>query len=577
MIPQGLHPPLQRSFLPASFRVTDWESLEPYYRNLLRRPLESVAQLEAWLRDRSELEAITQEDARWRFIHSTLDTGNPDYRRDFQDFVAQIKPLLVRQEQALDQKFLDCPLVGDLDSKVFFPYLRRLRSRRELFCEDNVDLQSRHELLQRRYEEISSRMSVEVDGAELTLNQASVALSDEDRSLRERVYLRTANRRLEDKLTIDQLFGELIEIRQRLARNAGFANYRDFQFANLGRFDYGPDECLEFHESIREEVMPLMRYLDLRKAVMLDLDTLRPWDLKVGTTGRNPGRPFRDATELLDKAVEVFYRIDPQFGDCLAIMRERRYLDLESRLGKAPGGYNCPMPESGVPFIFMNASGATRDVKTMMHEGGHAMHAFLSHGLPYTGLKQTPSEISELASMAMEFFSYDHWELFYPDADRLRLARIEHLERVIQLFPWVASIDSFQHWVYTHPGHSVAEREQYWLGLQEQFSSPETDWSGLEHYRSALWQTQLHLFKAPFYYVEYAIAQLGAVALWRNYQRDPQATLAAFKRALSLGYTRTIAETYEAAGIRFDFSREYVREQLNFLKEELESLFREVR
>jgi oligoendopeptidase F len=577
MFSPALHPPLQRSFLPASFRVTDWESLEPYYRNLLRRPLESMPQLEAWLRDRSELEAITQEAARWRFIHSTLDTGNPEYRRAFRDFVGQIKPLLVRQEQALDQKFLDCPLVANLDSGVFFPYLRRLRSRRELFCEDNVDLQSRHELLQKRYEEISSRMSVEVDGVELTLNQASVALSDEDRALRERVYLRTANRRLEDKLLIDQLFDELIDIRQRLARNAGFANYRDFQFANLGRFDYSPDDCLEFHESIRLEVMPLMRYLDLRKAVMLDLDTLRPWDIKVGSTGRNPGRPFRDASDLLDKAVEVFYRIDPLFGDCLATMRERRFLDLESRLGKAPGGYNCPMPESGVPFIFMNASGATRDVKTMMHEGGHAVHAFLAHGLPYTGLKQPPSEISELASMAMEFFSYDHWELFYPDADRVRLARIEHLERVIQLFPWVASIDSFQHWVYTRPGHSVAEREQYWLQLQEQFSSPETDWSGLDHYHAALWQTQLHLFKAPFYYVEYAIAQLGAIALWRNYQQDPAATLAAYKQALSLGYTRTIAETYEAAGIRFDFSREYVRELLNFLKEELESLFRGVR
>lgn len=568
--------PISRSFLPGDFRVTDWDALEPYYRELHERRIASLADLEAWLADRSELEAVTQEDARWRFIQSTRDTRNPEFQQAFRHFTTAIKPHIARQEQELDRKFLACPHTRHLDEGRFFPYLRRLRSRMSLYREENIDLQTRHELLQKRYEEICGKMTVEIKGRELTLNQAGVALSEDDRALRETVYLRLANRRLEDKIAVDELFNELVEVRQHMARNAGFANFRDFQFANLGRFDYSPEDCLEFHESIAHEVMPIVRYLDLRKATMLDLETLRPWDLKMGSTGRSVAAPFRNSEDLLEKGIQVFYRIDPFFGDCLAAMRERNVLDLDSRIGKAPGGYNCPMPESGVPFIFMNASGSTRDIKTMMHEGGHAVHAFLAHRLPFTGLKQTPSEIAELASMAMEFFSYDHWELFYPDADQLRLARIEHLERVINLFPWVASIDGFQHWVYTNPRHSIAEREAYWLSLQERFSSPETDWSGLDHYRSALWQTQLHLFKVPFYYVEYAIAQLGAVALWRNYQRDPKATLAAYKEALSLGYTRTIAETYEAAGIRFDFSRAYVQELLGFLKTELEALFRGV-
>ncbi len=568
--------PLARKFLPPDFKVGEWSGLAPFYRELSLRSIASLDELERWLTDRSELEAVLQEEARWRFVNSTRDTTDPAYRKAFKEFVTDIKPHVSRHEQELDRKFLDSPYSAQLDASRFMPYYRRLKSRAELFRDENVDLQARHELLQRRYEELSSRMTVELNGKELTLSQAGVLLNDEDRSIREAIYLRMANRRLEDKLVMDDLFAELVELRQQIAHNAGFDNFRDFQFANLGRFDYLPEACLEFHESIREEVMPIVRYLDLRKATMLDLDTLRPWDLKVGSTGRSPGQPFSDHADLLSKGLEVFYRIDPFFGECLSTMKGRDSLDLESRIGKAPGAYNCPMPESGVPFIFMNASGSTRDVKTIMHEGGHAVHAFLAHSLPITGLKQTPSEISELASMSMEFFSYDHWDVFYPDPQRLRLARIEHLERVINLFPWVACIDGFQHWVYTHEGHSIAEREHYWLDLQEQFSSPEIDWSGLEHYRAAVWQTQLHLFKVPFYYVEYAMAQLGAIALWRNYQQDKESTLKAFKEALSLGYTRSISETYEAAGIRFDFSRPYVRELIGYLKEELETLFRGV-
>jgi oligoendopeptidase F len=566
----------ERRFLPEAFRVQDWEGLEPFYRDLLARPLRSREELLRWMADRSELEAAVQEDARWRFVQSTRDTGNPEFLEAFRAFTAGIKPQVSRVEQALDRKFLDCPHAGELPDDTFLPYRRKLHSRQRLYREENVELQAEHELLQKEYERITGRMGVELDGRTYTMPQAGVALSDPDRTHREAIYLRLANRRLEEKIEFDDLFDRLVAHRTRMARNAGFTDYRDFQFANLGRFDYGPQDCFAFHEAIEREVMPMVRFLDLRKATLLDLETLRPWDQKVGCTGRHAGRPFRDAEDMLDKGIEVFYRLDPLFGDTLSTMRHHAYLDLESRMGKAPGGYNCPMPESGLPFIFMNASGASRDVKTIVHEGGHAVHAVLARDLPYTGLRETPSELAELAAMGMEFLSYEHWDVFYPEPERLCLARIEHLERVINLLPWVATIDAFQHWVYTHPEHDAAERERQWLDIHRRYSSPEIDWTGFDHYRVALWQTQLHLFKAPFYYIEYAFAQLGAIALWRNHQRDPAGTLAGYKEALALGYTRPIGETYAAAGIRFDFSRGYVRELVAFLHAELEALFDEL-
>jgi oligoendopeptidase F len=540
---------------------------------LAQRPIGNRQELERWLEDRSELEAAAQEEAKWRFIRTTQDTGNEQYVDDFKTFVQQIKPGLSKYQNALDQKLLDCPFTLDLDSENYFPYLRKLRSRTEVFAEQNLELSGKEEMLKKQYESIISRMSVEIKGREITMSEAMVSLNSPNRDLREEVHLLVANRRLRDKLEIDKIFQQLIDLRHEMAVNAGFANYRDYQFANLGRFDYSPEDCERFHQAVIAEVMPMVRYLNLRKATLLDLGTLRPWDAKISSTGRSPGRPFKDHQEMLSKSIEVFYKIDDQFGDFLSMMRDINYLDLDARIGKAPGGYNCPMPESGVPFIFMNASGSTRDVKTIMHEGGHAIHSFLSRDLKLLGFREFPSEIAELASMAMEYFSCDHWDVFWSDEEELRLAKIEHLERVINLFPWVAAIDKFQHWVYTNPGHSVDEREAKWREIHADYDSPETDWADLSHYRTILWQAQLHLFKAPFYYIEYALAQFGAIALWQIYKKDPKKALDGYRKALSLGYTKTIGETYATAGVNFDFSTEYIGELMKFLREELHQLY----
>jgi oligoendopeptidase F len=343
-------------------------------------------------------------------------------------------------------------------------------------------------------------------------------------------------------------------------------------YSALGRFDHGPSDALAFHNSVEKDVVPVVDRMHTERKERLGLDALRPWDLSVDPSGKPPLRPFHDAEELVALTRKVFDELDPWFAECLSIMQKMGRLDLDSRDGKAPGGYNYPLYESGSPFIFMNAVGTTDDVITMIHEGGHAVHSFLTHPLPITGFKNFPSEVAELASMSMELLTMDHWHLIYPNIEDLKRAKREQLERVLTILPWVATIDAFQHAVYTHPEWTMAERTEEWVRTHRRFGGSVVDWSGLEQERSMLWQKQLHLFEVPFYYIEYAIAQLGAIAVWRNYKRNPEKAIQQYKVALSLGYTRTLPEIYEAAGIRFDLSSNYVRELIDFVNAELDAV-----
>jgi oligoendopeptidase F len=302
------------------------------------------------------------------------------------------------------------------------------------------------------------------------------------------------------------------------------------------------------------------------------VDSLRPWDKAVDPEGRNPLKPFSDGKQLAEKTIEVFSKLDPYLGQCLSIMRTMGHLDLESRKGKAPGGYNYPLAEIGVPFIFMNATSTLRDMVTIMHEGGHAIHNFLTRDLELNDFKSTPSEVAELASMSMELISMDHWDLFFSDAEELKRAKREHLEDIIETLPWVATIDKFQHWIYENPGHSAQERKESWNRIFHEFADTVTDWSGLEKTKDYLWQKQLHLYEVPFYYIEYGMAQLGAIAVWRNYRKDPQLGLRGYQNALRLGYLKPIPEIYAAANIKFDFSSAYIKELMDFVKAELASI-----
>ncbi|MEO8568544.1 MAG: M3 family oligoendopeptidase, partial [Ginsengibacter sp.] len=397
-------------------------------------------------------------------------------------------------------------------------------------------------------------------------------LESHDRDLREEVYRKINERRLQDKNELDDLFSVLIEKRQTVSENAGFENYRDYKFKELGRFDYSKEDCFRFHDSVKEHVLPLVNKIYANKKIKLGLDDLRPWDVEAEPEGTQALTPFKTGSELLQKSIECFRQIRPFFGECLAQMNAMKHLDLESRQGKAPGGYNCPLAESGAPFIFMNAAGQMHDVTTMVHEGGHAVHSFLTHNLSLNAFKEYPMEIAEVASMAMELFSMDHWDVFFENKDDLRRAKEHQLERTITIFPWIAVIDKFQHWLYENPKHTPEQRTEQWILILNDFSDDIIDYSGLENYRANGWQKQLHLFEVPFYYIEYGIAQLGAIGMWMQYKKNPEQALDNYMKALSLGGTKTLPELYRAAGLTFDFSAENIKALMDFVNEEMKKI-----
>ena len=556
---------IKRVFLPADFKITTWDALQPYFEQLTDRTINSKAELEQWLRDVSELEAVISEDACWRQINMTCDTNNKEYEEAFTFFCMEIEPKMKPYGFELNKKLLASPFTAELDKAVYFPYLRNVDNAIKLYREENVPLQAEQSIQAQQYGAISGAMSVEIDGKEYTMQQAAKFLQNPDRDVRESVFRKMSSRRMQDKDKLNDLFNGLLHLRQQIAVNAGFDNYRDYKFRELGRFDYTIDDCFAFHNAVREHIVPLQSKLIQYRKKRLGLDVMRPWDTDAEPVGTKPLQPFHTGKELSDKAVTVFNKLRPFFSGCLTTMQQMHRLDLESRKGKAPGGYNCPLAETGVPFIFMNAAGTMSDVITMMHEGGHAVHSFLSHHLGLSAFKEYPMEIAELASMSMELFSMEHWDVFFGDEKELHRARLEELERAISVLPWIATIDKYQHWIYTNPGHTNEEREKAWLSILNEFSTNNVDWTGFEEYRANFWQKQLHLFEVPFYYIEYGIAQLGALAMWRQYREHPAQALDNYMAALSLGYTKTLKELYSTAGIKFDLSPAYVKELADFV------------
>lgn len=563
---------LPRHFLPQNFSIVDWNSLEPYFKELKERNITSAKDLEQWLKDTSELEAVISEDACWRQIKMTCDTENKELEKAFAFFMMEIQPKVQADADVLNRKLVECPFTDKLDQKVFFTYLRNVKKSIELFREENIPLQAELSVEAQKFGMIAGKMTVEVNGQEYTLQQAAKFLEDPDRELREKVYRKISERRLQDKEELNELYSNLLKKRNQVALNAGFNNYRDFRFKELGRFDYTKEDCYQFHEAVKLHVMPLVNKLYENKKKKLGLDTLRPWDIEAEPAGIEPLRPFKTGDELVEKTIACFNELRPFFGDCLKKMKSMGHLDLESRKGKAPGGYNCPLAESGAPFIFMNAAGQLDDVTTMVHEGGHAIHSFLSHDLELNGFKEYPTEIAEVASMSMELFSMDHWHVFFDDKEELKRAKEQQLERVITIFPWIATIDKFQQWVYENPQHTNEERLDVWMKIVEEFSSPAIDFSGLDEYRKYSWQRQLHLYEVPFYYIEYGIAQLGAIGLWQQYKKDPGAAINNYIKALDLGGTRTLPELFKAAGLEFDFSPAHIKGLMEFVNTELEKI-----
>jgi oligoendopeptidase F len=503
----------------------------------------------------------------------TCDTENKELEDAFTFFCMEIEPHIKPFADALNKKLMASPFIKELHQKTYYTYLRNVEKDIKLFNEKNIALSADLNVLAQHYGAITGKMSVEIDGKEYTLQQAAKFLMQSDRNLREKVYTKVNERRIQDVDALNKLFDELLEKRHQVALNAGFENYRDYKFEELGRFDYSVKDCEDFHESIKKYITPIVEDIYEHKRKQLGLDILKPYDTDAEPEGQKPLEPFKNGEELLTKSITAFSNLRPYFGDCLRKMDDLHQFDLESRKGKAPGGYNCPLAETGAPFIFMNAAGTADDIVTMMHEGGHALHSFLSHDLSLSAFKEYPMEMAELASMSMELFSMDQWPIFYPNEHELQRAKAEELERALSIFPWIATIDKFQHWLYTNPGHTHQERTNAWLLIHKEFAPNNISWEGLEKYQSILWQKQLHIFEVPFYYIEYGIAQLGALAMWKEYKLDKEKTLDNYMLSLSKGYTQTLKELYQTAGIAFDFSANNVKALSEFVKEEMKAVF----
>ncbi|MDP4806291.1 MAG: M3 family oligoendopeptidase [Crocinitomicaceae bacterium] len=560
-----------RQFLPEDLAITDFGVLTPYFQALLERQITNLAEFDRWLLDRSELDAVLEEDLAWRYIRMSINTADTDLRAAYTAFVTQIQPELAPLEDQLNQKLMALPFLEERTDSAHQIYFRSVRTALDLYREENIAIEATLNEEAQQYGAISAAQSIEHNGENLTLQQAALLLKDQDETLRKSIFDKMAEVRRKDRAALDALYSSLIEKRQQLAANAGFDNYRDYKFVAMGRFDYTKADCYAFHEAIKTHIVPLVKEIQAQRLQKLGKTKFKPWDLDVDPEGKPALKPFKDGSEMLRGTIAMFERIDPYFGDCLRVMDELGHLDLDSKTGKAPGGYNYPLYEIGVPFIFMNAVGTQRDLETMVHEGGHAIHSFLSRDLSLTAFKNLPSEVAELASMSMELLSMPQWSEFYDEAAHKRAMR-EQLEGTLKVLPWIAQIDAFQHWIYENPTHSLADRAAHWQKLSTDFGTGLTDWAGYEDLVESAWQRQLHLFEVPFYYIEYGIAQLGALGVWKNSLENYPTAIANYKKALALGYTTSMSDIYETAGVPFDFSSERLQTLARFIQEQLKKM-----
>ncbi len=562
----------KRQFLNEDLNIQSWEDLKSYFDDLLAREIDSKEKFERWLNDRSELDAVLEEDLAWRYIRMSIETNNEELASAYTFFVTKIQPELAPLDDALNRKFMDSPFRHDYTDSAHQIYFRSIETQVNLFQEKNVPIEAELNELAQKYGAISAAQSIDYLGETMTMQKASQLLKEQDEAVRQTVFDKMVERRRVDTDSLNDLYTQLVTKRHTLAMNAGFDNFRDYKFQALGRFDYSKEDCFAFHHAIKTHIVPLVKDIQAKKLAITGETKFKPWNTEVDPEGKAPLKPFETGKEMLDGCIQMLGNLNPYFADCLKTMEEMGHLDLDSKAGKAPGGYNYPLYEIGVPFIFMNAVGAQRDLVTMVHEAGHAVHSFLSRDLSLTGFKNLPSEVAELASMSMELLSMKEWGHFYANADELNRAKREQLEGVLKVLPWIAQIDAFQHWVYEHPTHTVAERHAHWSSLSKDFGTGLTDWTGYEDQIATSWQRQLHLFEVPFYYIEYGIAQLGALGLWMNSLTDFESGLTAYQEALKLGYTKSIPEIYETAKVPFDFSSERLKSLAAFIQEELKKL-----
>jgi oligoendopeptidase F len=562
-----------RSFVPTEVDPANADQLEALFRQLLDRPLATPTEAEQWLADFSELMAVVDEYGSRRYIDKSCHTEDTAIEARYLHFVENVEPRIKPKFFELQKKFLGSSAQKDLQGHRFDMIRRKWQADVELFRQENVPLETQITKIVNEYDKTCGKMMVDFRGSQYTMQQMARFAEQTDRVTRQQAWEASTRRRLADRKTIDEVFDQLLPLRRQIAANAQTQDYRAYVWKSLKRFDYTPKDCFDFADAIAESCVPVVAELNRLRAADLKIERLRPWDLDVDPQGRPPLQPFREdqTTLLIDKTRQVFDRLSPELAQDFESLRTNGNLDLESRKGKQPGGYQMSLEESRQPFIFMNAAGLQRDVETLLHEGGHAFHFIAAcRTEPLTFLRSAPMEFCEVASMGMELLGSEHLDVFYNRADAARAKR-KLIEGIIRFLPWMATIDLFQHWLYTTSQTDAPKRTAHWLSLLNRFGG-NVDWTGFEDARAALWQRQLHLFHAPFYYIEYGIAQLGALQLWVKSLQNPRQALANYRAALGLGGTRPLPELFAAAGINFDFSSKTLGPLMSAMAEELAKL-----
>lgn len=553
------------------FMDWDWSQIEPYYHDLNTRPLSNKT-MNTWLADWTCLSNLVSETYARLFVATTLDTKDKEAEQRYHTFLDQIYPAVEAAGQKLKQKLL----ASGLEPDNFEIPLRNMRAEADLFREENLPLLTQERKLASEYDKIIGAQTVTWEGEERTLIQLRPIYQDQDRSLRERAWRLAAERQLADRAAINELWVKFLNLRCQLAAQADAPDYRAFRWQQMLRFDYTPEDCRSFHRAIEAVVVPAAARLYEKRRKQLGLDRLRPWDLDVDPLNRSPLRPFGTVDELADKVGIMFQQVDPQLGEYFGTMKQENLLDMDNRQGKAPGGYCITFAVEKKPFIFMNAVGLHDDVQTLLHESGHAFHAFEASRLPYHQQLDVGMEFAEVASMTMELLAGPYLAEeaggFYAAEEAAR-ARIEHLEEILLFWPYMAVVDAFQHWVYEN--HDAATEpdncDAKWAELWQRFM-PGQDWSGLEQEMMTGWHRKLHIYQVPFYYVEYGLAQLGAVQVWRNALQDQNQALANYRQALALGGTVPLPKLFEAAGVKFAFDEETLSAAVELVETNIESL-----
>ncbi|HSY44403.1 MAG TPA: M3 family oligoendopeptidase [Candidatus Acidoferrum sp.] len=550
----------------------DWPQIAPLFDQLESRAqqIKDAAGLEAWLLDWSELGAALDEEASRRYIAMTCHTDNADAEKAYLHFVENVEPQLKPKQFALEKIYASHPLREKLSRERFNVFDRDVKNHVELFRQESIPLETEEAKLSQQYQKLSGSLTVNFRGEEKTLVQMGRYQEETDRALRQEAWGLVTKRRLQEMDKFDDIFDEQIKLRTKIAKNAGFENYRDYAFRRLGRFDYTPEDCTKFHDAVEKEIVPIQRELHGQRQVQLTLGSLRPWDLAVDPLNRPPLKPFAQIDDMVMRTQKIFNRLDTELAGGFQQMQDLKLLDLDNRKGKAPGGYQSTLAESRLPFIFMNAVGLQRDVETILHEAGHAFHALATRDEDLYAYRSAPIEFCEVASMSMELLGNEFIEEFYSSDDSKRARRV-HLEGVVGVFPWIATVDAFQHWIYTHSNHTRKERRQAWLGLMDRFGGG-VDWSSFEDARANLWHRQLHIFLHPFYYIEYGIAQLGALQVWANSKQNKAHALNDYKKSLTLGGSRPLPELFSAAGCQFEFSAKTIQPLAKMLRDELGKL-----